>query len=429
LAGTDVFPEVMVGRFSGSTTDVKTMVDRILEYEVNPLTGNWMTKAIGIASSEGAGSGNNGNSDFQHMGNIATKFSAFGYSTVHAFYDGSQGGNDASGDPTPALISAAINQGSGILNYTGHGAQSIMVSGNYTTDDVNALTNSGKYPFVISVACNNGTFIGQTSICEAFTRLKYNNTPAGAIASCGSSILMAWAEPMQVQCEMTELIIRSDAQNVRTTLGGIFYNGQVSMLEAYAQNASSIEVMETWVFFGDPSTEFRSKVTTDITATHPATISSNGGNLVIQSNTNGATVSVTQNNVILAKSEIVAGSATVLIPALASQNALKVALSKDNAKPYRGLVNIATLGLSEYESKFIIYPNPTSDFINIENSKNDITNAKIQLIDLNGRVIFTDENVNLISKYSIPVSSLATGLYILDINDGENRKTQKIQIR
>ncbi len=29
---------------------------------------------------------------------------------------------------------------------------------------------------------------------------------------------MAWAEPMQVQDEMTELIIRSDSQNIKTTL-------------------------------------------------------------------------------------------------------------------------------------------------------------------------------------------------------------------
>jgi gingipain R len=428
LEGTDLFPEVMVGRFSGSTTNVQTMVARVIEYETNPLAGDWMTKAIGIASNEGAGAGDEGQADYVHLRAIATKLINFGYSTVHEFYQGSQGGNDAAGEPTPALISNAINQGTGLLNYTGHGDIDLMVTGNYTNANVNTLTNNGKYPFVISVACNNGTFVNQTSLCEAFTRLNYNNSPAGAIAACGSSILMAWAEPMQVQDEITELIIRSDNQNIKTTLGSIFNNGLVSMLETYNLNASAQEVMQTWIFFGDPSTEFRSKITTDITATHPAQINQNGGAITVTSNTEGATICISQNNEILVKSEIIGGTANVVIPALTSQNNLSITLTKDNRKPYRGTITVNTLGLSEFENYFVIYPNPASDFITIESSK-IIDNANIKLFDLNGRVIINKQNMSLDSKFSLPVSEIASGLYLLEINDGANRKIQKIQIK
>jgi gingipain R len=426
LAGTDFYPEVMVGRFSGSTTNVQTMVERTLEYETNPLAGNWMTKAIGIASDEGPGDDNE--IDYVHLRNIANKLTTFGYTTVHEFYQGSQGGNDAVDEPTPALISNAINQGAGLLNYTGHGDTETMVTGNYTNADVNTLTNTGKYPFIVSVACNNGTFIGQTSLCEAFTRLKYNNLPAGAIASCGSSILMAWSEPMQVQDEMTELIIRSDSQNIKTTLGGIFNNGLVSMLETYNQNDSSKEVMQTWVFFGDPSTDFRSKVTTDITATHPSLIPQSGGVITVNSNTENATICISQNNEILVKSEIISGTANVIIPALTSTNNLKITLSKDNKKPYRGTIEIATLGLSDFENYFTIYPNPTSDYINIESSK-ILEKTTIKLFDTNGRVIINKQNIILDSKFSLPIYEIASGLYLLEINTGINKKVQKIQIK
>jgi len=429
LEGNDYFPELIVGRFSGSVIEVQTMVQRTIEYETSPLTGDWMKKAIGIGSNEGDGYGDDGEPDWQHLRNIGTKLTTFGYSTIYEFYEGTHGGNDLPNNPTSAMISAAINQGSGLLNYTGHGWTEGVSTGDYTISSVNALTNSGKYPFVISVACNNGTFAGSTSLCEAFTRVKYSGTPAGAIASCGSSILMAWAEPMQTQDEMTELIVRSDLQNIKSTLGGLFYNGQISMLETYNQSPTAEEVMQTWVFFGDASTVFRSQVPSSITGNHEESISISGGNLEILSNTNGAFVSITQNNISIATSEIVNGLATVVIPTISSTDVLKVTISKENTIPYRGEVAVNALGLTEFENQLVVYPNPASELLYISNSGNSISDATVQIFDMNGRVIFSEKNVDVFSNYSIPVSSFATGLYIIDINDGTNRKVQKIEIR
>lgn len=429
LEGTDYFPELLVGRFSGSVVDVQTMVSRTLEYEITPLTGDWMTKAIGIGSDEGDGYGDDGEPDWQHLRNIGTSLTEFGYSTIHEFYDGSHGVNDAPNSPTAAMISSAINQGAGLLNYTGHGWTEGVSTGDYTNSNVNSLTNVGKYPFVVSVACNNGTFVGSTSLCEAFTRVKYMGNPAGAIASCGSSILMAWAEPMQTQDEMTELIVRSDSQNIKTSLGGLFYNGQISMLEAYNQSGTSEEVMQTWVLFGDASTIFRSKVSTNIIANHVETISAAGASLEIISNTNGALVSITQDNEILALSQIVGGVATVEIPALTSMNNVKVTLTKDNAKPYRGQVAVEALGIDEVSNQFLISPNPATDMITISTRGNQISDATIQMIDINGRIMFTEKAVNLGSEYSVSTSSLSTGLYFLVINTDTINKVQKIEIR
>ncbi len=429
LEGADFFPELLVGRFSGSIVNVETMISRTLEYETNPLDGNWMSNAIGIGSDEGNGYGDDGEADWQHLRNIGTKLTTYGYATIHEFYDGTHGFNDLPNSPTPAMISTAINQGSGLLNYTGHGWTEGVSTGDFTSNNVNALTNSGKYPFVVSVACNNGTFVGQTSICESFTRIKYNGTPAGAIASCGSSILMAWAEPMQTQDEMTELIVKSNLQNIKTTLGGLFYNGQISMLEDYNQSNTSEEVMQTWVFFGDISTSFRSQNTSIITANHAQTISINGANLSIESNTNGALVTITQNNQIIATSSIIGGFANVEIPTLSNTNNLKVTLTKENTKPYRGSINVTTLGLNEFENQLVVYPNPSSDFINIKNNGNNLFEVNVKIYDINGRMVYSESQINLNSNYQIPVSALSSGLYLLEINDGNFKKVQKIEIR
>lgn len=429
MEGTDFFPELLVGRFSGNVQDVQTMITRTLEYETNPLAGDWMTKAIGIGSNEGDGYGDDGEPDWQHLRNIGTSLTAFGYTTIHEFYDGSHGLNDAPNSPTAGMISAAINQGAGLLNYTGHGWTEGVSTGDYTNASVNSLGNVGKYPFVVSVACNNGTFAGATSLCEAFTRVKYLGNPAGAIAACGSSILMAWAEPMQTQDEMTELIVRYDSQNIKTSLGGLFYNGQISMLEAYNQSGTSEEVMQTWVLFGDASTIFRSKVPTSITANHVETISSGGANVEIISNTNGASVAITQDNEIIGLSQIVGGVANVEIPALTSMNNLKVTLTKDNTKPYRGEIAVEALGLGEVSNQFVIYPNPARDVVTISTRGNEISDATIQMVDINGRVIFTEKGVNLGSDYSISTSSLSAGLYFLMINTDTVNKVQKVEIR
>ncbi|MBN8641879.1 MAG: T9SS type A sorting domain-containing protein [Flavobacteriales bacterium] len=429
LEGDDYFPELIVGRFSGNVVEVQTMITRTLEYETNPFTGDWMTKAIGIGSNEGDGYGDDGEPDWQHLRNIGTVLTNYGYSTIHEFYDGSHGGNDADNSPSAAMISTAINQGAGLLNYTGHGWTEGVSTGDYTNSSVNALTNTNKYPFVISVACNNGTFVGSTSLCEAFTRVKYLGTPTGAIASCGSSILMAWAEPMQTQDEMTELIVRSDSQNIKTSLGGLFYNGQISMLEAYNQSPTSQEVMQTWVFFGDPSTIFRSKVTTNIIANHVETISVSGANLEILSNTNGALVSITQDNEIIALSEIVDGVANIEIPVLTSMNNLKVTLTKDNTKPYRGEIAVEALGVSSNENLFSVYPNPASSMLTISTRGIAISEATIQMYDINGRIMIAEQNVNLSSDYSLSTDSLSTGLYFLSINTDSISKVIKVEIR
>ena len=429
LEGDDYYPELMVGRLSGNVSEVQKIVSKIISYEKTPSAGDWMTKAGGIGSNEGYGYGDDGEADWEHLRNIGTKLTGYGYTTIHEFYDASQGGNDADNDPNATMISTAINEGIGLLNYTGHGALDIMSTGSYTNTDVNNLTNSGSFPFVVSVACNNGTFVGGTSLCEAFLKASTATNPLGAIASCGSSILMAWAEPMQTQDQMAELIVDANSTGV-TSLGQLFYGGQVSMLETYAESGTAQEVMQTWVFFGDPSVTFRSAVSTNITAIHPAQISSQGGDLIINTNTDGAKVTISQNNQILNTSDSVEGVATFQLPALTSMSDLKVTLTKKNTVPYQGTITVSSeLGISDFQNQFVVYPNPATNYITISNKGNILNDVSIKIIDINGRILSVQNNVNLTNSYQISVNSLSSGVYFLSIKDGMKENVQKIIIQ
>jgi len=73
-----------------------------------------------------------------------------------------------------------------------------------------------------------------------------------------------------------------------------------------------------------------------------------------------------------------------------------------------------------------IYPNPTTNILNIEFSSTDIEKVKFDIFALNGRLIKTvsQENSNQVNQ-QINVESLQTGTYILVINTGKYTSTHK----
>jgi gingipain R len=407
LDGDDYYPEVFVGRLSGNSQDIALMVQRILEYEKNPKTGSWLSSALGLASSEGAGFGDDNQADWQHMRGIRNQLLDFGYTTVHEFYDGSRGEQDMDGAPSSQAILDAVNAGVSLFNYTGHGDLNTCITGNFSSSHINQASNTGMYPFVISVACNNGTFIDANCLAESWLKAKQNNEPTGAIAVCASSILMAWAPPMQTQDEMTLINTKAYLDNQKATLGGLFYNAQMSMLEEYG--AAGEEVMQTWVFFGDPTVDLRNKATNDIVVEHVSEINPDSDvNELFTSLTEDAKVVVSKENQILGTGLISSGTSTISIPAQEDNTMLTIVATKQNHKPYIGQIqvrNIAKL-TEKLTQNFSVYPNPTTNklLVNVTNKQA----FSYEIVDLSGKVIQKQEGL---SSPSISVENLEKGIY------------------
>lgn len=430
LLGSDYYPELFVGRFSGNASEIAVMVKRTLEYETNPLAGDWMTKAIGLASSEGAGYGDEGQADFQHMRGLRTQLMDYGYTKVWEFYEGSQGGEDAPNNPSASSITVAVNEGVGLFNYTGHGDLTTCITGNFNTMQINNATNNGMYPFVISVACNNGTFVGGTCISEAWLRATENGTPSGAIATCGSSILMSWAPPMETQDEMTKLITAEEDGNKLYTLGGLFYNGQLSMLEKYP--GQGIEVMQTWIMFGDPSVQFRNKTTATLQASQAECLSSTSlTEIEIACAEDGALVALTQDAQLLGKAVSSGGKAVVSVSTIAAGSPIAVTITKPNHYPYQSTISTNDISCTtptdqEPAAKLSIYPNPsTGENLTLEYIPTT-KDVEIKIYDNTGKIVtdFVDSD-ELFSKKVIVMHTIRKGMYILQINDGGVIQTEK----
>ncbi|HYG52604.1 MAG TPA: C25 family cysteine peptidase, partial [Flavobacteriales bacterium] len=415
ITGSDWYPEVLVGRLPAKTTTQCTdMVNKTLEYEKTPLSGTWYTNSIGIGSDEGAGIGDEGQADWEHMRAIRTELMTFGYTTVHEFYDGSHGGADASGDPNNTMVASAVNSGASLFMYCGHGSATTCVTSNYSTTDIAAATNYGMYPFVISVACNNGTFPGGECLTEEFLRAKNTGGNTGAIGACGSSILMAWAEPMETEDEISKILTGvASGGNLKYTLGGLFYNGQYSMLEDYPTTTGR-EVMETWIMFGDPSVMMRSKVPSSLSVSPPSCYTE-GGNITVTGGITGADVAVTQNGNIVGSDVIAGGTATFPISGTVA-GSVTLTVSGYNQLPYTTTLPACTgSGVAEIAAPGVkVYPNPATDVIYIENGGG----SNYVITDALGKVVSSG-----VYNSSINVAEFNRGMYFVKVKNNNDVQT------
>ena len=69
-----------------------------------------------------------------------------------------------------------------------------------------------------------------------------------------------------------------------------------------------------------------------------------------------------------------------------------------------------------------VYPNPATDVIYVDNAEG----AQVSVFDMNGRMVNSVESAS--ANQAIDASSLAKGMYIVRIVDGQNVTTKKVNV-
>ena len=172
--------DVLIGRMSAENiAHVQTQVQRSIHYERDITTNaTWLNKAMGLAYNEGHGKGHDGGeADDVHMDNIRDRLLTYGYNPVYREYDG----YIYLPNTTAALITQRIDEGVGMINHCNHGDEVGWSVGGYRIANVNALRNTGRLPFIYSVACLNGYFIRPTCFAEAWMRASLDGQPTFTI--------------------------------------------------------------------------------------------------------------------------------------------------------------------------------------------------------------------------------------------------------
>ena len=410
IVGNDIYNDLFIGRFSASTAArVTTQCNRVITYERDLTTSDtWLKVAEGIAKKEG-GSGHNNEDDYQHMDNIRTDLLNYGYSTVYQRY-----ANLSGYTATAAQISADINDGVGIINYTNHGAETMWGVASYSNTQVNALTNENKLPFIWSVACLVGKY-DHSSDCfaEAWMNATNDNKPTGAVGALMSYISQPWVPPMWAHDECIDILCELKANNIKHTWGGTSINGLFGIFDNYSTSEqSAVGTYQAWILYGDPSMMLRTKTPETMTVSHNGTIILGANTYTVNvNNGNDAVATLTDAN------HNILGKATV------SNNKAIVTLNGSNLTPgaeltlcvfgYNKVTYLGTVQVVANDAPFIIADSysPTSTHVGDETDLN-ITFKNMGNLATSGTTTVTlsstDTNVTIGNNNTKTFGSLAS---------------------
>lgn len=98
--------------------------------------------------------------------------------------------------------------------------------------------------------------------------------------------------------------------------------------------------------------------------------------------------------------------------------------SAGNGTYFLGCSELSVMELS-YNLKLDVFPNPTTHEIQLITSSS-IENAEISLIDLSGRVVYSNRHSLSAEPTTISLENLSAGTYQLFLNNGENSVVKKI---
>ena len=396
INGDDSFAEVIVGRLSANNPgELQTQIDRTLDYELGPELVDHLDNAVGIASNQGPGYGGLSDDDFNDL--LWNDFlSPFTYDSFEGIYDGAGG--------TVSQGINAINEGVGIINYTGHAGPTGWGNGApLGVNDVNNLENAGKLPFIFTVGCNPGEFNNYgASFCEAWLRATDDQgNPTGAVGHLGSTISQSWEPPMHGQWAMNSILTESYEENISRSYGGIIVNGCMHMNEA--QGSAGKNETNHWTIFGDPSLLIRTDQPEAINAIYDQSIVVGQEEFVVDVGIDGALVAISSNNQLLSQAYSIGGVAILDISDASTQpGELDLVITSFNTYAYDGIVNVITP-----DGAYLIY-----NSYELVNDSNDLIEYG-ETIEMN----LVIENVGVYNTNAINVSISSDDEYITILDD------------
>jgi len=187
LAGSDYFPEVLIGRMSiDEINQLWTIINKVISYEKTPYLTNpeWLKKALLVA-------GNYSNTPPTPSTPVKVsrwlrdKMLNYGFTQVDTvFYPPTY--------PGTSEIISRINAGISFLNYRGWGDANGWHYPEFHVDNMSSLSNGLLMPVVTSFVCNTGDFANSSAdpcFGEAILQLGTPTSPQGGVVFIGPSDL------------------------------------------------------------------------------------------------------------------------------------------------------------------------------------------------------------------------------------------------
>lgn len=136
--------------------------------------------------------------------------------------------------------------------YSGHGGTYSWADGPpFSQADVNGLTNTGMYSFVLSFACVTGTY----TVEECFTETWIRAPQKGAVGIYGSSVNSYWDEDDILEKVWFDSIYDVEDQ-VKAEFGPVFDETRMRFLPYFNDDGMDRRYFEMYNLMGDPALSF-----------------------------------------------------------------------------------------------------------------------------------------------------------------------------
>lgn len=264
LNGSDNIPDCYYGRFSAqNVAQLTPQIEKTLMYEQFTMPDpSYLGKSVLIAGTDSyyGPTHAQGQINYVYDNYINTTTTHHNYTTVYK--------HNYNCSSEAAAIRSEVSGGSGWTNYTAHGSETGWADPSFSTSNVSALQNEGKYGVMIGNCCLTGKFnVSQDCFGEVLLR----TANKGAVAYIGASEVSYWSEDYYWAVGKRSNCTASptyDANNLgtydkmfhthgeshnnwNTTLGGLVQGGNL----AVQSSTSSLRkyYWEIYHIFGDPS--------------------------------------------------------------------------------------------------------------------------------------------------------------------------------
>ena len=165
---------------------------------------------------------------------------------------------------------------------------------------------------------------------------------------------------MYGQDEMVDVLVESYSSNIKRTMGGCSFDGNMKILDQYGQNANDAKgTYLSWILYGDPCLTLRNAVPTDMNVSHASTLSSSATSFTVNAtNGNGALATLTRNNEIMGSATINNGTANITFTAPGQTGTATLTVFGYNKITYIATINITSGGGTQYN--VTVSANPTN---------------------------------------------------------------------
>ncbi len=341
----DYFPELFYGRFSANNFDeLMPQINKTMEYEMytmqNPSFLDEATLVGGVDASWGPAYAN------AHVNYGAEYYfnEAHGYNSNNYLQPNSGGYAEE--------IITTVNNGVGMLKYSGHCLPSGWLNPEFQISDVQNLTNEGMYPTVFGNCCESVRFENYSSFGEIWLRSK----DKGAVGYIGASNLSYWVEDYYFDIGFgdngsnpsyagtnnaaMDLMFHENDEPIETwatTNGQIVQAGNLAVTGAGTDRVDYY--WEVYHLMGDPSLMTYLTTPEAMTVVHPAEMPIGMNTLTIEAEQD-AYVALSANNILFDAAFADAnGKAILTLPLIETETTINVVATKQNKIPYTGTIN------------------------------------------------------------------------------------------